>query len=119
MKIIYPDSEEIKKYTGPGGYESELVKILINKKVDIFGFHRIKIPKGSISAEHYHNEFVEIFVCLTKMRIKINGEEFNVPKDALIVLYPGDKHEEYADDIDVEYFAMKFPFVEGDKFLSK
>lgn len=117
MKIVLPDSQEVNRYTGPGGYQAEMMKIVIEKQVDVFGFYKITIPKGSVSAEHYHEKFIELFYLVTPMRIRINDEEHKLPAGAMVVLHPGDRHEEYADDEDVVYYAMKFPYVEGDKIM--
>ncbi|OGG54263.1 hypothetical protein A2851_01195 [Candidatus Kaiserbacteria bacterium RIFCSPHIGHO2_01_FULL_53_29] len=118
MKIILPTSNEIHRYTGPGGYQAAMSKIDINKNVDVFGFYDIAIPPHSVSKEHYHNEFIELFYFLTPMRIKINDEEHNLPTGTVVVLHPGDRHEEYANETAVHYLAMKFPYVENDKVIT-
>ncbi len=98
---------------------AELMKVDVHKMVDTFGFYRIKIPKGKVSTEHYHEQFVELFYLLTPIRMTINDQEHQLPTGTLVVLHPNDKHEEFADDADVEYLAMKFPYVEGDKIVTK
>jgi quercetin dioxygenase-like cupin family protein len=118
MKIIHPDSKEINSYTGPGGYSVELIKINIEKMIDVFGFHDIYIPKGSFSSEHYHQEFIELFYLLTPARIKINGDKYKLPAKSMVVLQPGDRHEVYADEEGVRLIALKLPYIEADKVMT-
>ncbi|MEK7647976.1 MAG: AraC family ligand binding domain-containing protein [Patescibacteria group bacterium] len=117
MQIILPDSVDVQRYTGPGGYQVALTKVGIDRQVDVFGFHDIVIPAGQFSKEHHHTKFIELFYCLTAMRLKINDEMHSVPAGAMVVLQPGDRHEVYADD-EVRFFAMKFPHVDGDKVVT-
>ncbi|MEO6077488.1 MAG: AraC family ligand binding domain-containing protein [Candidatus Andersenbacteria bacterium] len=119
MEIILPTSKSIRKYTGEGGYQGEEMKIAIHKTVDILGFYKITIPKGTVATEHHHEHFVELFYLTTPLRIKINGEEYKLPSGTMVVLHPGDRHEEYADEQDVAYYVIKAPFVAGDKVMDK
>lgn len=118
MQIILPDSPDVQRYTGPGGYQVALTKVGIDRQIDVFGFHDIVIPAGEFSKEHYHTKFIELFYCLTAMRLKINDVMHEVPACTMIVLQPGDRHEVYADAQDVRFFAMKFPHIDGDKVVT-
>lgn len=118
MQIILPDSGDVQRYTGPGGYQVALTKVGIERQVDVFGFHDIVIPAGECSIEHYHTKFIELFYCLTSMRLKVNDVMHEVPAGTMIVIQPGDRHEVYADAQDVRFFAMKFPHVDGDKVVT-
>lgn len=118
MQIILPDSREFTQYTGHGGYFGQYAKIPVHKMVDIFGFYTLTIPKGKISEEHFHEHFVEMFYFLSPARIKINNAETNIPEKTIVVLHPGDRHEIYADNHDVDFLVFKFPFVQGDKVLT-
>jgi hypothetical protein len=119
MQIILPDSKEIIRHSGHGGYGGEYLKIPIHKMVDIFGFYTLKIPKGKISEEHFHEHFIELFYFLSPARFKINDSFFTVPKLTMVVIHPGDRHEIYAEKADVDFLVFKFPFVEGDKVLTR
>lgn len=117
MEIILPDSQKVKERGGAGGYIVKTTSIPINKMVDVLGFYRAIIPAYSKADEHYHEKFVEIFYTLTSMRIKINGVESKLPPRTIIVLQPGDRHEEYADEESIEYLVLKLPEINGDKIL--
>lgn len=118
MEIIPADSKEAWHYTGEGGYRGIIRKITVNKNVDVFGFYEIVIPPHSISIDHYHEHFVEVFYLQTPMRIKINGKEFNLAAGTIVVLNPGDRHEEYAGEEEVRYLVFKLPDVKGDKIIT-
>lgn len=118
MKIILPDSKEIKRYRGEGGYQVSSVSLPIGKMVEKMAFLEVVIPAGSKASEHYHENFTEVFYLLTPMRAKFNGQEYNLPSGSLVVLDPGDRHEEYADKENICYLVFKLPEVENDKILT-
>lgn len=116
MQIVYPNTKEIKSYTGPGGYQAELfsLEMVPEKKI---GFYRIRIPKGSECSAHFHKQCKEIFYLLSKMEIHLNGKTIQGEPGMLLVMDRGDTHALYAKESDAHCIAVKFPLVDGDKFL--
>lgn len=115
MKIILPNSAELKKTEGPGGYVRSQMPIDINQYVDSLMYYFIIIPKGKKVSEHYHKKAVEFFYLLSPQRVTLNEKDYNLPTGTLIITHPGDKHQFNADENDVQYLTFKAPSLPEDK----
>ena len=70
-------------------------------------------PPGEQAASHCHEDMIEVFMPRSGPgTITIDGETFELKKDACIVVDPGEYHELIntgSDDLVMDYFGLRLP----------
>jgi quercetin dioxygenase-like cupin family protein len=72
------------------------------------GFITVDTPKGCVEDLHTHPVSTEIFYHLTPGKVEVNGEVQELEAGDIIILEPGDKHKQTADN-DIKIVALRIP----------
>lgn len=117
MQIIRrKEVEDIDK----GGYvtKSLTTKIFEEPPKDM-GIYESRIKKGDKCREQWHNKSYELVYFATKGKAKLNGKIYNFEPGDCVILDPGEKHEWIAENNEVVLFAIRFPHLLDDRFVTE
>ena len=114
MKIIHFDETETIQ-RDDGRTIKELCRQELGMPVDSIKFIFVIHPPNFTEKQHYHKESFEIFFFMDEADYLINGKEFKIRKNDLVIFEPGDVHGGIPTPNEVRLFIMHTPAVKGDK----
>jgi quercetin dioxygenase-like cupin family protein len=117
MPRIYRASSASRK--GRAGYEATYVAdLLLEKPAQSLGFIVVKIPQGVTTEPHYHSQLDEAFIALTPLTVIVNGTEYSLEQDDILVAAPGEKHSfSSPGQKPGKLLAIKIPNIKDDKLM--
>ncbi|MFW9810103.1 MAG: cupin domain-containing protein [Candidatus Thorarchaeota archaeon] len=99
------------------GYEARYTADIVFKEpVNSCGMILVNLDPGSKSSPHGHRLLEEVFMALTRVRIHVEGETFDLNEGDVAVVDPGEMHSfEVLGEMPARILAMKFPNIKDDK----
>ena len=82
------------------------------------GFLTVTTPKGCNELLHEHPVSTEVFYHITPGKVEVNGKVYDLEPGDIIILEPGDKHKQIAEDNDIELVILRIP-LSDDKQIVK
>lgn len=67
----------------------------------------VKIPKGIVEQEHYHQKVNEFIYFLTKAISRVNSKEYYLNPNDILILAPNDRHQIIARENEVRIIVIK------------
>jgi len=107
MKIIRKKEIDVKQRED-GREVCYYPPIDIAKGTEQIGLISVETPKGCREDLHEHPISTEIFFHLTPGAVSVNGEIHELEAGDIIILDPGDKHKQIADD-DIKIIGLRIP----------
>ncbi|MHA2024854.1 MAG: cupin domain-containing protein [Candidatus Thorarchaeota archaeon] len=101
------------------GYEARyFADITFKESINSCGMILVTLEPGSKSSPHGHEYLEEVFMALTRIRVRIDNETIELEEGDVLVVDPGEMHSfEVIGEIPARLLAMKFPNLKDDKII--
>lgn len=117
MKLV---NENDKQWENHEGYSKKILYNTNELPGNTNQLQRMKIPKGSKVAKHYHEQTSEIFYCLKgRAKFSIEGREFEFKEGDAVLCEAGEMHEVMEVPEDLHFLTFKINKKENDTMWLK